>query len=53
MDGVRALLQRPLEEGHNIRLVLPQLDILGLQLLVPLLEPPAENNNQSYASNAF
>ena len=40
MDGVRPLLERPLQECHHVGLVLPQLDELGLQLVVPLLKPP-------------
>ena len=40
MNGVSSLLECSLEEGHNIGLVLSELDKLGLKLIIPLLKPP-------------
>ena len=42
MDGVCPLLECSLKEGHNIGLVLSELDKLGLKLIIPLLKPPKE-----------
>ena len=46
VDGVGPLLQGPLQEGHHVRLVLTQLQVLLLQLLVPLFEPKQVSNER-------
>ena len=40
VDCVSSLLECSLEEGHNVGLVLSELDKLGLKLIVSLLKPP-------------